>query len=67
MNRDGEYSIEVEISSTGEIQTTVQGVQGSGCEALTAWLEELGETVEHYRTKDWTRQQTRQSRTRVGR
>jgi hypothetical protein len=61
------HTIDVEISQEGEIRTTVNGVQGEGCEALTQWLEELGEVVEHRRTPDYYRQQTTGSRAQVGR
>ena len=61
------HTIDVEIGPEGEIRTTVNGVQGNGCEGLTQWLEELGEVVEHRRTPDFYRQQTAGNRVRVGR
>ncbi len=57
--RKNEYAIEIQITEDGQILSTVEGVEGSGCEALTAWLDELGKTLEHHKTKDWRKDQTR--------
>jgi hypothetical protein len=54
-----EYSIDVVINEEGEIESTVNGVMGPSCEELTSWLENLGDTVEHYHTPDYNRQQGR--------
>jgi hypothetical protein len=61
-----EYSIDIKINEQGEIESTVNGVQGPSCEDLTAWLEELGTTVEHRHTEDFYRRQTTATRVRVG-
>jgi hypothetical protein len=49
------YSIEVVIHPDGQIESEVIGVCGPDCEALTTWLDEIGETVEHHPTPDANR------------
>jgi len=48
------YEIEIVINKqTGEIQSTVTGVIGPDCVGLTAWLDQIGETIEHETTGDF--------------
>ena len=54
MNRQ---EIHFEISRNGEIQFTVKGIQGKGCEALAQALHELGEVTREEKTSDFYRQQ----------
>jgi len=59
------HTIEIEITEDGEIKSTVQGVSGPSCEDLARWLEELGDTVEHYHTPDYYRRQRVAPRTHI--
>lgn len=61
-----EYTIEVTINEDGEVEATVGNIKGTGCEGLTQFLEELGNTVEHRSTTDYRRHQGVNRRTKVG-
>jgi hypothetical protein len=50
------HVIDVVIEPDGEIKATVNGVQGSACEGLTDFLDDVGQVVEHVRTADFYRQ-----------
>jgi len=58
--------IEITINEEGEIESEVKGVLGPDCEGLADWLAELGDVVEHRRTPDYHRRQTRVARAKVG-
>jgi len=58
--------IDITISEQGEIESEVQGILGPDCEGLTDFLDELGDVVEHRKTKDYYRAQRVASRARVG-
>jgi beta-lactam-binding protein with PASTA domain len=45
--------IKIVVSSSGEIKTEVQGVAGPSCAQLSAWLSQLGETVDEGATADF--------------
>ena len=46
------HEIEIVALPGGELQSTVTGVEGPSCEGLSAWIEELGEVIEHKSTAD---------------
>jgi len=49
--------IKIKITKDGKTQIKVEGVQGSGCNALTKPLEEaLGKTVSDQKTQDYYKQ-----------
>lgn len=50
-----DYTLEVTITPTGQIESLVTGVQGPICEQLSAWLDELGEVTLDEKTPDYDR------------
>jgi len=54
MNRK---EIHFEISPEGEIQFTVKGIRGKGCEAVAQALNELGEVTGEEKTSEYYQQQ----------
>jgi len=62
----GSYTIEIVITEDGEIQSEVQGVQGTICEKLSEFLDEAGEVVEDRKKPEYHRRQTVSSRVRAG-
>ncbi len=47
------HVIEISIDPNGKITGEVTGVEGPSCETLTAWLDSLGDVIEHKHTKDF--------------
>lgn len=47
------HTIKVTIDKGGVITTEVSGIQGEGCDALTAWLTQLGNVDEDRATPDY--------------
>jgi hypothetical protein len=45
--------IEVEIFPDGRVEYRIRGVAGSGCESISALLEQLGRVVESERTAEY--------------
>jgi hypothetical protein len=46
------HTIEVEIEPGGIIKSEVHGILGSGCEAECKWIDELGDLLDHKKTRD---------------
>ena len=51
------------IKPGGEIEATVEGIEGPSCEQATAWLDDLGEVTTHKRTPDFYAHTTSQQTT----
>jgi hypothetical protein len=49
------YYIDLIIRPDGQIESEVAGVCGPDCEPLTAWLDDLGNVIEHHSTPDANR------------
>lgn len=45
--------IEIEIRPDGKVEYRIKGVQGSGCESISALLEKLGRVEESERTAEY--------------
>ena len=48
-----DHKVIIIIKPGGEVETTVEGIEGPSCESKTSWLENLGEVVRHERTADY--------------
>ena len=46
------YKVKFVVKRGGKIETTVEGIKGPSCLAKTAWLDNLGQVVEHEDTPD---------------
>lgn len=60
------FTVEVIITEDGEIQGEVQGVSGSICEKLSAFLDEAGDVVEDRKKPEYNRRQTVGNRVSAG-
>ncbi|MBN1285096.1 MAG: DUF2997 domain-containing protein [Anaerolineae bacterium] len=47
------HSIEIEITETGEVKATVQGIAGPQCGPLSEFLDQLGVVEEDSETPDF--------------
>ena len=47
------HSLKITINEDGTLESEVLDISGPSCEALTAWLDNLGEVKEHKRTPDY--------------
>ncbi len=47
------HKIEIEIDEKGNIQSTLKGIEGPGCDGICDWLDELGEVTEDLKTADY--------------
>jgi hypothetical protein len=47
------HTVTITIKPGGEIETTVEGIDGPACESETSWLDNLGTVVKHERTADY--------------
>lgn len=45
--------IEIEIRPDGRVEYRIKGVQGSGCESISALLEKLGRVEQNERTAEY--------------
>lgn len=48
-----EHTITFVIKLGGEMETTVEGIDGPECEKATEWLDRLGKVVRHEHTADY--------------
>lgn len=53
MPKQAPHEIEIVIGPDGKIESTVSGIKGPTCEALTKWLEEFGVVERDEHTADW--------------
>lgn len=51
------HSIKVVILENGDVQATVQGVDGPDCTKLSAWLDALGKVEVDLKTEDFNKKQ----------
>jgi len=58
--------IDITITEEGEIEGEVFGVVGPGCDTLTEFLEDLGDTEEERKPEYYRRQQATVTRQHAG-
>ena len=61
------HTIDVVITDTGDIESTVKGVDGPECGKLSAWLDKLGVVEVDEKTKDYYKKAKQTTRLRAGR
>jgi hypothetical protein len=48
-----EHRVVIVVKPGGEIETTVEGIDGPTCESESAWLDSLGVVTTHEHTADY--------------
>jgi hypothetical protein len=51
------HTITVKFKPDGSFTAKVTGIQGPGCEEVSAWLDQLGEVTADVKTADYYQQQ----------
>jgi hypothetical protein len=63
------HRVVIIVRPGGEMETTVEGIEGPTCETETSWVDDLGEVTTHERTADYhahVSQQTTREQVTVG-
>jgi hypothetical protein len=60
------HIINITIDEDGVMHSEVEGVAGSLCEGLTAWLNRLGKVLKHEKTADYRKVAPVHLKERVG-
>jgi hypothetical protein len=51
------HTIKIKIHADGRIESLTKGIEGSGCQGASSWLDELGEVEVDEPTEDFYREQ----------